>query len=211
LVRHPSSKITAPLSFEEESGTVRTPLECIMINPSERDAATFLELCLVAVLRALKKLGAAAWELGDHEPNSLAHDVFLKLWNRPEIRTPSHCVWNTARNTVLDVVTKTRRLARFNLDELPETRLAAPDQGNETAELSTDQVNALLDDVVKMLPPRDRKVVEYCRKTGVELSDNVSVGKALGISANAASAAGSRIRRRAEPLKPRFEELEDRG
>jgi DNA-directed RNA polymerase specialized sigma24 family protein len=176
------------------------------------DAARFLKLCIVAVLKFLRHFGVNSWELGDEEAGTLAEDVFMKLWGNETIEDPCRAVWAAARNTVIDALRRAGRHPRFSLNDnnTHETRFEPSGHGSRRGELSAIEVSELLDEVVKAIPPGEGRIVRFCRETGVEFGDSTEIARNLGMKPAAVSQSKRRTVRRAQSMRPQVEELEGR-
>jgi DNA-directed RNA polymerase specialized sigma24 family protein len=179
------------------------------MDPRNEQASRYLELARQAVLRALKVRGVAPWELGIDDAESLAQQVYMRILERgSEIRLYEHVVWQTADNTVIDALRYTRRRRSVSSDNLGDVQDDARSHEDDYAR--AEESHALIDEVLELLSPGEQGVVEAALKLNGNLSNNAAIGEMLGVEPNPVAASVYRIRKKAQPLKPRFDELESR-
>ena len=179
------------------------------MDPRNPEACRHLELARLAVLRALKMRGVAPWQLGIDDAESLAQQVYMRILERgSEVRLYEHVVWQTADHTVIDALRYSRRRQFICFDAIGDVKDYARSHEDDLTRL--EESYAILDEVLETLSPGEQGVVQAALKLDGNLSDNVAIGKVLGVAPNPVAATVYRIRRKARTLKPRFDELEAR-
>jgi len=158
-----------------------------------RDARSFRLL----LRRHLKRVHGVAWRilLDEQAAEDVAQEVFLKLWQRPEMFDPARgrlAAWlaRTAANAAID---RLRRDSRAHLAADPPALEALPDArpGPEQALLAAER-DRLLRAAMERLPPRQRQALALAHDAGL---GNAEIAAVMETSVEAVESLLARARR----------------
>ncbi len=147
--------------------------------------------------RHLKRVHGVAWRilLDEAEAEDVAQEVFLKLWQRPEMFDPDRgrfVAWlsQTAANTAID---RLRRKQRAHAEADPPALEAFPDarSGPEQALLEAER-DRLLRAAMERLPPRQRQALALALDAGL---GNAEIAAMMEASVEAVESLLARARR----------------
>lgn len=161
-------------------------------------------LCRVAARVALRDCGVAGSTLDVHDVEDISQETYLRLLASRSVVVPRQAVWKTAKRVVIDILRKVQPTFRIDLDGLPASARRDDDKAGARA------IKDRLDSVMRALSPSERRVADYCLRTGEDLTNSAAIAAGLNAKPNTISVGAGRLRRRARSLAPGVEELEGR-